>query len=29
LRLREHARELSEMFPLWAFPPPLPFNAPA
>ena len=29
LRLRERARELSEMFPLWAFPPPLPFNAPA
>jgi hypothetical protein len=29
LRLRERARELSDMFPLWAFPPALPFNAPA
>jgi len=29
LRLRERARELREMFPLWAFPPALPFNAPA
>jgi hypothetical protein len=29
LRLRDRARELREMFPLWAFPPPLPFNAPA
>jgi hypothetical protein len=29
LRLRERARELGEMFPLWSFPPPLPFNAPA
>jgi len=29
LRLRERAREVREMFPLWAFPPPLPFNAPA
>jgi len=28
LRLRERARELRDMFPLWAFPPPLPFNAP-
>jgi hypothetical protein len=28
-RLRERARELSDMFPLCAFPPPLPFNAPA
>jgi hypothetical protein len=28
-RLRERARELAEMLPLWAFPPPLPFNAPA
>jgi hypothetical protein len=28
-RLRERARELSNMFPLCAFPPPLPFNAPA
>jgi hypothetical protein len=27
-RLRERARELSEMFPICAFPPPLPFNAP-
>ncbi|HEX7500903.1 MAG TPA: transposase [Polyangia bacterium] len=29
LRLRDRARELVDMFPLWAFPPPLPFNAPA
>jgi len=29
LRLRDRARELAQMFPLWAFPPPLPFNAPA
>jgi hypothetical protein len=29
LRLRERARELVDMFPLWAFPPALPFNAPA
>ena len=28
-RLRDRARELAEMFPLWAFPPALPFNAPA
>jgi hypothetical protein len=28
-RLRDRARELLEMFPLWAFPPALPFNAPA
>ena len=28
-RLRERARELSDMFPRCAFPPPLPFNAPA
>jgi len=28
-RLLERATELREMFPLWAFPPPLPFNAPA
>jgi hypothetical protein len=28
-RLRERARELVDMFPLWAFPPALPFNAPA
>ena len=28
-RLRDRARELVDMFPLWAFPPPLPFNAPA
>jgi hypothetical protein len=27
--LLERADELREMFPLWAFPPPLPFNAPA
>jgi hypothetical protein len=27
-RLREHARTIVDMFPLWAFPPPLPFNAP-
>jgi hypothetical protein len=26
-RLRDRARELVEMFPLWAFPPALPFNA--
>jgi hypothetical protein len=29
LRLRDRAREIREMFPLWAFPPPWPFNAPA
>jgi hypothetical protein len=29
LRLRERAREIRDMFPLWAFPPALPFNAPA
>ena len=29
LRLRARARQLVDMFPLWAFPPPLPFNAPA
>ena len=29
VRLRDRARELAEMFPLWAFPPALPFNAPA
>jgi hypothetical protein len=28
-RLRDRARELAEMFPPWAFPPALPFNAPA
>ena len=28
-RLRDRARELRNMFPLWAFPPALPFNAPA
>jgi hypothetical protein len=28
-RLRDRARELAQPFPLWAFPPPLPFNAPA
>ena len=28
-RFRERAQELSDMFPLCAFPPPLPFNAPA
>ena len=28
-RLQDRARELVEMFPLWAFPPALPFNAPA
>jgi len=27
LRLRERAREIRDMFPVWAFPPPLPFNA--
>jgi hypothetical protein len=27
-RMRERARELADMFPLWAFPPALPFNAP-
>ena len=27
LRLRERAREIRDMFPLWAFPPQLPFNA--
>jgi hypothetical protein len=27
LRLRERAREIRDMFPLWAFPPTLPFNA--
>jgi hypothetical protein len=26
LRLRDRAREIRDMFPLWAFPPPLPFN---
>ena len=29
LRLRDHGRELADMFPLWSFPPALPFNAPA
>ncbi|MBN2574616.1 MAG: hypothetical protein JXP73_08610, partial [Deltaproteobacteria bacterium] len=29
IRLRERAREIRDMFPLWAFPPALPFNAPA
>jgi hypothetical protein len=29
LRLRNWARVLVDMFPLWAFPPALPFNAPA
>jgi hypothetical protein len=29
LRLRERAREIRDMFPFCAFPPPLPFNAPA
>jgi hypothetical protein len=29
LRLLERASELRELFPLWAFLPPLPFNAPA
>jgi hypothetical protein len=29
LRLREHAREIRNLFPFWAFPPQLPFNAPA
>ena len=28
-RLRERARELTDLFPLWSFPPALPFNAPA
>jgi len=28
-RLREHVRELADMFPLWSFPPALPFTAPA
>jgi hypothetical protein len=28
-RLREHCRDLADMFPLWSFPPALPFNAPA
>jgi hypothetical protein len=28
-RLRDRARELADMFPLWSFPPALPFNAPA
>ena len=28
-RMRERARELADMFPIWAFPPALPFNAPA
>jgi hypothetical protein len=27
--LRDRARNLLELFPLWSFPPPLPFNAPA
>ena len=26
LRLRERAREIRDIFPLWAFPPQLPFN---
>ena len=26
LRLRERAREIRDLFPLWAFPPPRPFN---
>ena len=26
LRLSERAREIRDMFPLWAFPPQLPFN---
>jgi len=29
LRLRARAREIRDMFPLWAFPPQLPFNAPS
>jgi hypothetical protein len=29
LQVGEHARQIRDMFPLWAFPPPLPFNAPA
>lgn len=29
LRVRDRARQLIAMFPLWAFPPALPFNAPA
>jgi hypothetical protein len=29
LRLHQRAREIGGMFPLWAFPPALPFNAPA
>jgi hypothetical protein len=29
LRLRERAREIRDLFPLGAFPPTLPFNAPA
>jgi REP element-mobilizing transposase RayT len=28
-RLRERARALADLFPLWSFPPALPFNAPA
>jgi hypothetical protein len=28
-RLHERAREIRDMFPLWAFPPQLPFNTPA
>jgi hypothetical protein len=28
-RLRDRASELAELFPLWAFPPALPFNEPA
>jgi hypothetical protein len=28
-RLREHGRALADMFPLWSFPPALPFNASA
>jgi hypothetical protein len=28
-RLRERAHELADIFPLWSFPPALPFNAPA
>ena len=28
-RLRDRAHELADLFPLWAFPPALPFNSPA
>jgi hypothetical protein len=28
-RLRDRACELADLFPLWSFPPALPFNAPA